>query len=46
MVSLALFLEEGCDGVQKDFGRTVDLYARAIDDETALTPCGVLLNLL
>ncbi len=41
LVSLALFLEEGCDGVQKDFGRAVELYTRAIMRETALTPCGV-----
>ncbi len=32
LVSLAVFLEEGCDGVQKDLGRAVELYARAIDD--------------
>ncbi len=32
LVSVALFLKEGCDGVQKDLGRAVELYTRAIDD--------------
>ncbi len=32
LVSVALFLEEGCDGVHKDLGLTVDLYTRAINE--------------
>ncbi len=32
LVNLAVFLEEGRDGVQKDLGRSVELYTRAIDE--------------
>ncbi len=41
LVSLAVFVEEGCDGVQKDFGRAAELYKGRSLTETALTPCGI-----
>ncbi len=46
LVSLALFLEEGCDGVQKDICRAVELYTRAIDEGSSAHAMWRLANLL
>ncbi len=46
LVDLARFLEEGCDGVQKDLGRAVELYTKAIDEGKSTHAMHRLANLL